>query len=130
MRYLGAKVILTNPAQKGLGMAMKAKSLADKHGYFLANQFQTEANAWIHSRTTGPEIVDTFQAAGKTLDYFFTGYGTGGTLKGVGQVLRTSSPTTKIVVCEPTTAPLSYSGMKTEVGMGEWSSSEFLSVST
>jgi len=112
MRFLGAKVVLTNPAHKGSGMVLKAKELAEKHGFFRPCQFENEANAWIHSQTTGPEILQAF--AGKQLDYFFTSYGTGGTLKGVGRVLRAKSPNTKIHVCEPDNAPLLYSGHATE----------------
>jgi len=114
MRFLGAKVVLTNPAHKGSGMVIKSKELAEKHGWFPANQFTNEANAWIHSQTTGPEILEAMQ--GVKLDYFVTAYGTGGTLKGVGQVLRERSPETKIHVCEPDNAPLLYSNTATEYG--------------
>lgn len=112
MRFFGAKVVLTNPAHKGSGMVIKAKELAEKHGWFRPCQFENEANAWIHSQTTGPEILEALQ--GTQLDYFFTSYGTGGTLKGVAQVLREKSPNTKIMVCEPDNAPLLYSETKTE----------------
>mmetsp|Transcript_21126 Transcript_21126/g.41265 ORF Transcript_21126/g.41265 Transcript_21126/m.41265 type:complete len:531 (-) Transcript_21126:82-1674(-) len=112
MRFLGAKVVLTNPAHKASGMVIKAKELAETHGWFLPCQFENDANAWIHSKTTGPEILQAMQ--GKKLDYFFTSFGTGGTLKGVAQVLRTESPDTKIHVCEPSNAPLLFSGIKTE----------------
>jgi len=113
MRFLGAKVILTNPAHKGTGMVIKAKELADKHGYFWANQFENEANAWIHEQTTGPEIVDAMETIGG-LDHFVCAYGTGGTLKGIGKVLRERLPDTKIHVCEPDNAPMLHSGIKTE----------------
>ncbi len=83
MRFLGAKVVLTPRAQKGFGMYMKAKELADTHGWFLARQFETAANADIHESTTAAEIVADF--AGKKLDYFVSGYGTGGTVAGVGR---------------------------------------------
>jgi len=112
MRFLGAKVVLTNPAHKGTGMVIKARELAEKHGWFLPRQFETEANSWVHQETTGPEILAQFEDT--PLDYFFTGYGTGGTLNGVGTVLRRESPDTKIIVCEPDNAPLLYSGVKTE----------------
>lgn len=110
MRFLGAKVILTNPAHKGSGMLIKAKELADKHGFFLADQFATEANAWIHAQTTGPEIVEALP----DLTDFFCAYGTGGTLKGVGSILREKAPKAKIHVCEPDNAPMLYSEVATE----------------
>ena len=84
MRFLGAKVVLTNPAHKGSGMVNKAKELAAKHGWFLPRQFESEANAWVHAATTGPEIVEAFDKMGEKLDYLVCAYGTGGTLKGVG----------------------------------------------
>ena len=114
MRFLGARVILTNPAHKGSGMVIKAKELADEHGWFFPNQFENEANAWIHEKTTGPEIVDAMEERNVKLNYFVVAYGTGGTLKGVGKVLRERSPDTKIHVCEPDNAPMLYSGIKTE----------------
>merc|ERR1712137_1000916 len=89
MRFLGAKVVLTNPAHKGSGMVIKAKELAEQHGWFLADQFANDANAWIHAQTTGPEILEAME--GLRLDFFVTSYGTGGTLKGVSQVLRARS---------------------------------------
>ena len=104
MRFLGAKVVLTPRAAKGFGMYKKAKELADANGWFLARQFETEANAKIHEETTGPEIVADF--AGDRLDYFVTGYGTGGTVTGVGRVLRRERPETKIVLSEPANAAL------------------------
>lgn len=114
MRFLGAKVVLTNPAHKGTGMVIKAKELADKHGWYWPNQFENEANSWIHSVTTGPEIVDAFEAEKTSLDHFVCAYGTGGTLRGVGECLRKRSPGTKIHVCEPNNAPMLHSGIKTE----------------
>ena len=104
MRFLGAKVILTPRAEKGLGMYKKAKELADKNGWFLAHQFETSANADIHEATTGQEIINDFGE--KKLDYFVTGYGTGGTVTGVARVLREHSPKTKIVLSEPDVAPI------------------------
>ena len=104
MRYLGAKVILTPAGARGTGMVVKAKELAEKHGWFMTRQFENEANADFHSKTTAREIVDDFK--GEKLDYFVTGFGTGGTLKGVARVLDTESPNTKIVVCEPELAPM------------------------
>merc|ERR1711933_361511 len=93
MRALGAKVILTPAAQRGTGMVKKAKELADAHGWFLASQFENEANPAYHANTTGPEILMDFK--GKQLDYWVTGYGTGGTVHGVGKVLKAARPDTK-----------------------------------
>lgn len=114
MRYLGAKVVLTPRAQKGLGMYMKAKELADLNGWFLARQFETEANAEIHESTTAREIVADFE--GRRLDYFVTGYGTGGTVSGVGRVLRRDRPEVKIILSEPSNAQLLGSGAPQERG--------------
>ncbi|WP_347312982.1 cysteine synthase A [Defluviimonas sp. SAOS-178_SWC] len=110
MRMLGAKVVLTPRAEKGIGMYKKAVELAEANGWFLARQFETDANADIHETTTGREIVADF--AGDRLDYFVTGYGTGGTLTGVARVLRKERPETKIVVTEPANAALLSSGEK------------------
>src|SRR6201990_3467729 len=104
MRFLGAKVVLTPAAKRGLGMVAKAIELAEKHGWFLTRQFENEANADMHSRTTAREIIDDF--AGEKLDYWVTGFGTGGTLKGVSRVLQKERPETKIVLCEPADAPM------------------------
>ena len=104
MRFLGAKVILTPAAHRATGMLVKTKELADKHGWFMTRQFENEANADFHSKTTAQEILGDFPDG--ELDYWVTGYGTGGTLKGVARVLREKSPKTKIVVCEPSDAPL------------------------
>ncbi len=112
MRFLGTQVVLTPAAEKGTGMIAKANELAAAHGWFLTRQFENEANADMHSRTTAREIIDDF--AGKSLDYWVTGYGTGGTLKGVGRVLAEESPDTKIIVCEPEIAPLLTSGTAQE----------------
>lgn len=114
MRMLGAKVILTPRAQKGFGMYRKAVELAEKNGWFLARQFETDANAAIHEATTGPEIIADF--AGKRLDYFVTGYGTGGTVTGVARVLRRERPDTRIVLTEPANAQLVGSGVAQERG--------------
>lgn len=108
MRYFGAKVILTPKEQKGTGMYMKAKELADANGWFYARQFETEANADIHENTTAREILADFE--GRKLDYFVTGYGTGGTVAGVGRVLKKSFPDAKIVLSEPSNAQLLGSG--------------------
>ena len=108
MRFLGAKVVLTPAAQRGMGMVSKAVELAKSHGWFLTRQFENEANPDMHSRTTAREIIADF--AGDRLDYWVTGYGTGGTLKGVARVLAKERPETKIVVCEPQDAPLLGSG--------------------
>lgn len=108
MRFLGAKVVLTPAPLKGTGMLAKAVELAKEHGWFLARQFENEANADIHSTTTAVEIMSAFPNG--SLDYWVTGYGTGGTLKGVSRVLRKESPNTKVVVCEPAAADLLSSG--------------------
>ena len=109
MRFLGAKVVLTPAAQRGMGMVTKAFELAKARGWFLTRQFENEANPDIHSRTTAREIIDDFK--GEPLDYWVTGYGTGGTLKGVARVLAKERPETKIVVCEPEEAQLLGSGI-------------------
>ena len=109
MRFLGAKVVLTPAAQRGMGMVTKAFELAKARGWFLTRQFENEANPDMHSRTTAREIIDDF--AGERLDYWVTGYGTGGTLKGVARVLAKERPDTKIIVCEPQEAPLLESGV-------------------
>jgi cysteine synthase len=108
MRFLGAKVIITPAAERAVGMINKTIELAKAHGWFMTRQFENEANPDYHSRTTAREIIDDF--AGERLDYWITGYGTGGTLKGVGRVLAKERPETKIVVCEPMDAPLLVSG--------------------
>jgi cysteine synthase A len=112
MRFLGAKVVLTPQAGRGYGMVVKAEELAKTHGWFLTRQFENEANPDVHSRTTAREIIDDFK--GQKLDYWVTGYGTGGTLKGVSRVLVKEMPDTKIVLCEPEDAPLVASGTKQE----------------
>ena len=116
MRMLGAKVVLTPRAQKGFGMYRKAVELAEMNGWFLARQFETEANADIHEATTAREIINDF--AGSRLDYFVTGYGTGGTVAGVGRVLRRERPETRIVLSEPANAQLLGSGKAQERGAG------------
>jgi len=108
MRFLGAKVVLTPAAGRAVAMVEKATELAKAHGWFLTRQFENEANADMHSRTTAREIIDAF--AGERLDYWVTGYGTGGTLKGVARVLAKERPDTKIIVCEPMEAQLLASG--------------------
>jgi cysteine synthase A len=112
MRFLGAKVVHTPQAQRGMGMVTKAIELARAHGWFLTRQFENEANADMHSRTTAREIIEDFK--GERLDYWVTGYGTGGTLKGVSRVLAKEMPQTKIVVCEPEDAQLLASGIDQE----------------
>lgn len=109
MRFLGAKVVLTPAAKKGTGMLAKAKELADEHGWFLCRQFENEANANVHSDTTAREILADF--AGERLDYWITGSGTGGTLKGVARVLKKQRPEIKIIACEPEIAALMNSGV-------------------
>jgi cysteine synthase len=108
MRFLGAKVVLTPAAERSMGMVNKANELAARHGWFLTRQFENEANADMHSRTTAREIINDFQ--GEKLDYWVTGYGTGGTLKGVARVLAKERPDIRIVVCEPEDASLLSSG--------------------
>src|SRR5262245_36887281 len=112
MRFLGAKVVLTPPPAGGTGMVLKAIELAKTHGWFLTRQFENEANADYHSRTTAREIVNDF--AGERLDYWVTGFGTGGTLKGVARVLAKERPETKIVLAEPADAPIVSSGTRQE----------------
>lgn len=109
MRFLGAKVVLTPRAEKGLGMYNKAKELAKKNGWFFARQFETNSNANIHELTTAREIMADFETEG--LDFWITGYGTGGTVSGVARVLREKSPQTKIVLTEPDNATLISSGI-------------------
>jgi cysteine synthase A len=109
MRFLGARVVLTPAAEKGTGMLAKAVELAETHGWFLCRQFENEANADVHSRTTAREILDDFAEDG--LDYWVTGFGTGGTLKGTARTLKAESPGTRIVVCEPDNAPVLASGI-------------------
>jgi cysteine synthase len=104
MRMLGAKVILTPAAERGQGMVRKARELADKHGWHLARQFESPANPAYHRNTTAAEILSDF--AGRRLDYFVTGWGTGGTLTGVGEMLRLARPETQIIAAEPENAAL------------------------
>ena len=104
MRGLGAKVILTPAAERGTGMVKKAEELAEKHGWFLARQFENLANPEYHRHTTGPEILSDF--AGRRLDYWVTGYGTGGTLTGAGEVIKVARPEVTIVATEPAGASL------------------------
>ena len=108
MRFLGAKVLLTPASLRATGAITKTVELAKKHGWFMTRQFENPANPDYHEKTTAREIIDDFKSDG--LDYFVTGYGTGGTLNGVSRVLTRESPRTKIVVCEPADAPLISSG--------------------
>jgi cysteine synthase A len=125
MRFYGAKVVLTNPAHKATGMVIKAKELADKHGWFFPNQFDNDANAWIHEQTTGPEIIEAFGQDNVKLDHFVIAYGTGGSSLGIGRVLRKQSPETKIHLCEPSNAPMMYSGIETKYPQDSNPSSSF-----
>src|ERR1700686_5479601 len=109
MRFLGAKVVLTPAALRGMGMVAKAVELAKARGWFLTRQFENEANPDIHSRTTAREILEDFK--GEPLDFWVTGYGTGGTLKGVSRILKKERPETQIIVCEPEEAQLLGSGI-------------------
>jgi len=104
MRFLGARVVLTPAAERGSGMVRVARKLAEKHGWFMTEQFDNEANPTYHRNTTGPEIVRDF--AGRRLEYFVTGYGTGGTLTGAGQVIKMARPDCRVVVTEPAGAAL------------------------
>ncbi len=110
MKAMGARVVLTPAAERGSGMVKKARELAEKHGYFLPDQFANPANPEYHRNTTGPEILRDF--AGRRLDYFVSGVGTGGTLTGVGEMLRKARPDVRIVYTEPEGAPI--------VSKGEW----------
>lgn len=112
MRFLGAKVVLTPAELKGSGMLAKAVELAEKHGWYLCRQFENEANADAHSNTTAPEILEAFE--GERLDYWVTGFDTGGTLKGVSRVLKEKRPDTKIIVCEPDNSQILGSGIPQE----------------
>jgi cysteine synthase A len=109
MRFLGARVVLTPAALKGSGMLAKAGELAEKHGWFFVRQFENEANAAVHARTTAREILEDF--AGERLDAWVTGTGTGGTLKGVASVLRVERPETRVIACEPANSPVLGSGV-------------------
>jgi cysteine synthase len=104
MKAFGAKVILTPAAERGTGMVRRAEELANKHGWFLARQFENEANPAYHRNTTGPEILRDF--AGRRLDYWVSGWGTGGTLTGAGEVIRLARPDVKIIATEPEAASL------------------------
>ncbi len=109
MRFLGARVVLTPAAEKGTGMLAKADELARRHGWFLARQFENEANAEMHSRTTAPEILAAFE--GRPLDYWVSGFGTGGTLKGVARVLKAARPELRVVATEPENSAILASGI-------------------
>jgi cysteine synthase A len=104
MRALGAKVILTPAAERGTGMVQRAEQLAEQHGWFLARQFQNPANPAYHAQTTGPEILSDF--AGRRLDHWVTGWGTGGTMTGAGKVIKLARPDVNIVATEPSGASL------------------------
>jgi len=110
MRFLGAKVVLTPASEKGTGMLAKAVELAETHGWYFCRQFENEANPDIHSKTTAIEILDDFSDVG--LDYWVSGMGTGGTLKGVARVLKKDSPNTRIIACEPDNSPILGSGVR------------------
>lgn len=109
MRFLGAKVVLTPASEKGTGMVAKAAELARRHGWWQPRQFENPANAEIHAKTTAVEIIESFKDIG--LDYWVTGFGTGGTFNGVSRVLREQSPNTKIMICEPDNSPMLASGI-------------------
>lgn len=112
MRFLGAKVVLTPAAEKGVGMVKKAKELAEANGWWQSKQFENAANADIHEKTTAREIMNDFDDI--SLDYWVTGFGTSGTLNGVSRVLKAESPNTKIIVCEPDNAKILSSGIAQE----------------
>ncbi len=107
LRFLGAKVVLTPASEKGTGMVRKAKELAETHGWFLARQFENPANAEVHAETTAREILADF---GTGLDYFVSGFGTGGTISGVSRTLKAESPATRIIAAEPENAAIMSSG--------------------
>jgi cysteine synthase A len=109
LRFLGAQVVLTPAAEKGTGMLAKAVELAEQHGWFLCRQFENEANADVHTRTTAQEILADF--AGERLDYWVSGFGTGGTLKGVARALKRASPVTRVVAAEPDNSQVLGSGI-------------------
>jgi cysteine synthase len=109
LRFLGARVVLTPASEKGSGMLAKAVELAEKHGWYLCRQFENEANAEVHERTTAQEIIADF--AGERLDYWVSGFGTGGTLKGVATALKRARPDTRIVAAEPDNAQVLGSGI-------------------
>ncbi|MBZ0162259.1 MAG: cysteine synthase A [Notoacmeibacter sp.] len=109
MRFLGARVVLTPASAKGTGMIAKAKELAERHGWFFCRQFENEANPDFHSRTTAQEIIADFE--GRRLDYWVSGFGTGGTLRGVSRVLKARRPETRVIACEPDNAPMVASGI-------------------
>ncbi|HSN72977.1 MAG TPA: cysteine synthase A, partial [Steroidobacteraceae bacterium] len=104
LRFLGAKVVLTPASEKGTGMLAKAVELAETHGWYLCRQFENEANAEVHTRTTAQEILADF--AGERLDYWVSGFGTGGTLNGVARALKAARPETQIIAAEPDNAPV------------------------
>ncbi len=104
MRFLGARVVLTPAAERGTGMVRAAEALAAKHGWFKTQQFENEANPAYHRNTTGPEILSDF--ANQRLDYYVSGYGTGGTITGAGQMIRLARPEVKIISTEPAGASL------------------------
>jgi cysteine synthase A len=104
MRFLGATVVLTPPAEKASGMLRVTEALAAKHGWFMTQQFENEANPAFHRNTTGPEILQDF--ADRRLDYYVSGWGTGGTITGVGQMIRLARPEVKIISTEPAVAAL------------------------
>ena len=108
MKGLGAKVVLTPAAERGSGMVKKAEELAKKHGWFLPQQFENPSNPEYHRNTTGPEILRDF--AGKRLDYFVSGIGTGGTITGAGEMLKKARPDIRIVFTEPDVAPIVTKG--------------------
>jgi cysteine synthase A len=116
MRFLGARVVLTPASEKGSGMLAKAVELAERHGWFLCRQFENEANADVHSRTTAREILDDFSDI--QLDYWVTGVGTGGTLKGVASVLKQERPGIRIAVTEPDNSPILGSGLRQKRSVG------------
>ncbi|TNF87588.1 MAG: PLP-dependent cysteine synthase family protein, partial [Gammaproteobacteria bacterium] len=109
LRFLGAKVVLTPASEKGTGMLRKAVELAEAHGWYLCRQFENEANADVHSRTTAPEIIQDMD--GERIDYFVSGFGTGGTLKGVARALKHHDGRTRIIAAEPDNAQILGSGI-------------------
>merc|ERR1719327_255780 len=112
MRMYGAKVVVTPKELAGAGMVAKARELADAHGWFFAGQFENEAQVDGHASTTGPEILSDF--AGRPLDYFVTGYGSGGTFTGTARTIKAARPDIKVILTETDTAPMIASGKEQE----------------
>ena len=125
MRFYGAQVILTSREHNATGMILKAKALAEEHGFFFANQYETEANAWIHEQTTGQEIVEAFEESELNLDHAVMHYESGGTLAGVSRRLKQWNPDVQVHACEPSNSPLLHSGIDTKYPEDGYPSTSF-----